>query len=197
MSQVTIIDYKSGNIASILNALKKIGIDAIVTSDAKQLQNAERIILPGVGRAGFAMKQLKNSDLIAVLKTTTVPLLGICLGMQLLSEWSEEDNTPGLAIIPGKVKKFIGEVKVPHIGWNKVFIKNSSPLLQGIPDQSYFYFVNSYYHAADPSTLLANSYYEIEFSTIVQFKNFFGVQFHPEKSSALGLKLLKNFCTLC
>lgn len=191
---ITIIDYNSGNIASICNALKKLGIDFKLSSNPDDLANAEKIIFPGVGRAFYAMQQLRKNGLVDVIKNCKVPFLGICLGLQLLTDFSEEDNTDCLSIISGEVKKFGDDLRVPEIGWNKVFFRRSSPLFNGIEDGSYFYFVNSYYFDGEA---VGTTFYGREFSSVIQKDNFYATQFHPEKSGEIGLKLLSNFCKLC
>lgn len=193
---ITIIDYNSGNIASVQNALKKLGVRYKLSSNPDDIANAEKVIFPGVGRASYAMKQLNQRGLIKVIKNLKVPFLGICLGLQLLSDFSEEDDTSCLSIIPGKVKKFGSDLRVPEIGWNKVSIRKSSPLFEDIDDNNYFYFVNSYYFNSDEFAV-GTTYYGCEFSSVVQKNNFYATQFHPEKSGEVGLKLLFNFCKLC
>lgn len=194
---ITIIDYKSGNIASVRNALDKLGYNSELTNDPAKIQRAEKIIFPGVGRAGACMKELNQLGLAEVIRNLKVPFLGICLGMQLLSEYSEEDETQCVGVFSGAVKKFPDSVKVPQIGWNKVEIIEESPLLSGIENNSYFYFVNSYSLPVSEKFTLAESLYGSYFSAIVNDKNFYGTQFHPEKSGEVGFKLLSNFCELC
>ncbi len=194
---ITIIDYKAGNIASVQNALNKLGYESELTDDPAKIQRAEKIILPGVGRAGACMKELDKLGLVEVIRNIKVPFLGICLGMQLLSEYSEEDETQCVGVLSGTVKKFPDSVKVPQIGWNKVEMIEDSPLLSGIETNSYFYFVNSYSLPVSEKYTLAESLYGSYFSAIVNYKNFYGTQFHPEKSGEVGFKLLSNFCELC
>lgn len=195
---IQIIDYGAGNIQSVLNALKQIGVEAEVISSAKELKSDCKLIFPGVGAASSAMEVLKKSYFADVIPYLKNPFLGICLGMQLLADSSEEGDTECLGILNGKVKKFSGDVKVPQIGWNKVKIVNSrDPLFCGIEDDSYFYFVNSYYLDADPVCAIGKTNYGREFVSAVKKNNFYGVQFHPEKSGEVGLKLLNNFCKLC
>lgn len=195
---IQIIDYGAGNIQSVLNALKQIGVEAEVISSAKELKNDCKLIFPGVGAASSAMEALEKSYFADVIPYLKNPFLGICLGMQLLADFSEEGDTKCLGILDGKVKKFSGEVKVPQIGWNEVKIVNScDPLFCGIKDDSYFYFVNSYYLDADPAYAIGKTNYGREFVSAAKKDNFYGVQFHPEKSGDVGLKLLNNFCKLC
>ncbi|MDA1060907.1 MAG: imidazole glycerol phosphate synthase subunit HisH [bacterium] len=191
---IAIIDYNSGNVASVSNALKKLGKEHVLTKDADEIRQAERVIFPGQGRARFAMDQLEKYSLIPVIQNLKVPFLGICLGLQLLSNFSEEDDISCLEILNGDVKKFPETVKIPQIGWNKVRSKGKSALFKDIPDYSYFYFVNSYYYLGQ--SVMATSNYGIEFAAAVSRDNFFATQFHPEKSGEVGLKLLNNFCEL-
>ena len=193
---ITIIDYNSGNIASVCNALKKLGVEFELSSNPDDVASAKKIIFPGVGRASYAMKQLRKSGLIDVIKNSKVPFLGICLGLQLLTDFSEEDETDCLSIIPGNVKKFGEGLRVPEIGWNKVFFSKPSPLFRDIDDGRYFYFVNSYYFDEEEFAVGKTSY-GCEFASVVQKDNFYATQFHPEKSGEVGLELLSNFCELC
>jgi len=194
---IAIVDYNAGNVASVENALTKLGYNFVLTADPNVINSCSHIILPGQGRAGMAMKNLQTRNLISLIKTTTKPFLGICLGMQLLADWSEEDDTLCLGIIPGQVKKFTdANFKVPHMGWNSVQLIQKSPLLTGIPQNTYFYFVHSYYFNAKPQYVLGQTNYGQDFAAIVAKNNFFATQFHPEKSGSWGLQLLKNFLTL-
>ena len=194
---VTIIDYGLGNLASVANALKKLEIPFEISSDIRVLRNAKTLILPGVGAAGQGMENLKAQKMDEVITEQTkkgIPILGICLGMQLLFSSSEEGNVNCLGLIEGEVKKFDTTLKVPQIGWNQIESKNDSKLLKGIKNNSYFYFVNSYY--CDPkeeSSIKGVTDYDVKFCSIVEKGNFYGVQFHPEKSGDVGLQLLKNF----
>jgi glutamine amidotransferase len=199
---ITIIDYKTGNLGSIQNILKKIGESSIITSDSKIISEATKIILPGVGSFDTGMKNLKELDLIDILNSKVlverIPVLGICLGMQLLSEKSEEGALSGLGWIGGEVKRFIfhntNEYKIPHMGWNFVNIKKESRLFSDILDDPRFYFVHSYYfNPANSKDILTSTEYEIEFTSAIEDGNILGVQFHPEKSHKFGLKLLRNF----
>lgn len=195
---IQIIDYGAGNIQSVLNALKQIGAEAEVISSAKEPKNDCKLIFPGVGAASSAIAALKKSYFADVIPYLKNPFLGICLGMQLLADFSEEGNAKCLGILNGKVKKFSGEVKVPQIGWNKVkIVEPCDQLFDGIQNGSYFYFVNSYYLDTDPAYAIGKTNYGREFVSAVKKNNFYGVQFHPEKSGEVGLKLLNNFCKLC
>jgi glutamine amidotransferase len=194
---IGIIDYGAGNIKSVGNALDRLGVNYFVSSNINQLQKAEKLILPGVGEARSAMESLDRVGLIEWLKTVKVPFLGICIGMQVLFEHSDERDTKCLGVIPGSVSKFnAADVKVPHMGWNEVLIQKESPLFQGIRDRQFFYFVHSYYASVVERTIGSTEYSQ-RFSAAVQKDNFFGVQFHAEKSGRAGLSVLKNFIELC
>lgn len=194
---IAIINYKAGNITSVANALNKLGVDYVITADKKIIGQADKIIFPGQGRAGQAMNELKKAGLIEILKDTSVPFLGICLGLQILATFSEEDKINCLNIIPGNVVKFDENLKIPQIGWNKIKISNKSFLTKNIPKNNYFYFVNSYYLKTDKKYTLASADYGINYPAIINKNNFYATQFHPEKSGEVGLKLLSNFCKLC
>ncbi|EKD43460.1 MAG: hypothetical protein ACD_72C00262G0002 [uncultured bacterium] len=193
---IAIIDYNAGNVASIKYALKKLEEDFVVTSDPKEILRADRVIFPGVGRAGSAMSEIDKRGLLKILKEIKKPFLGICLGMQLLLSFSDEDNVDCLNIIPGRAKKIENGLKVPQIGWNKVAFLQSSPLFLNIESNSYFYFVHSYYCDVGEEVKIGVTDYGLEFGSVVKKDNFFGVQFHPEKSGEIGLMLLRNFCNL-
>lgn len=208
MNRIAIIDYGAGNIKSVTNALTKIGQKFQVVKSAIEYERFEadfvkfsRVILPGVGAAKFAMGELEGRGFIKILRSLTVPFLGVCLGMQVLAESSEEGNVSCLGIVPGRVEKFKRpenlSLKVPQVGWNYVYKMRKSPLFDGIDDKQYFYFVNSYFLPVSDANLLAKSCYGNDFSAVIQYRNFYGVQFHPEKSGEIGLKLLNNFCTKC
>lgn len=194
---ITIIDYGASNLRSVANALTKIGAAYSIVTSPRALENATKVIIPGVGAAGSAMQRLLETGFIEAIPRLTVPVLGICLGMQLCADFSEENMTQCLGIIPGKVKKFPAGQKIPQIGWNTVHVRQPSPLFQNIPDESFFYFVHSYYFDAPEACALAETDYGISFSSVVQKNNFYAVQFHPEKSGSAGLQLLRNFCELC
>lgn len=191
---VAIIDYDAGNVRSLQFALERLGKKSVLTADPKQIRAAEKIIFPGQGAAGSAMKKLKQHNLDQLIPTLTQPVLGICLGMQLLCQSTEEDNINGLGILPGKVLRFSETVKVPQMGWNTIF-KLQGSLLQHIKEGEFMYLVHSYYVPLLEETI-AQSDYGGAYSVAVQKENFYGVQFHPEKSSKAGLQLLQNFLTL-
>jgi glutamine amidotransferase len=193
---LAIIKYNAGNIQSVLNAMDRLGVDAVVTDDAETLMSADKIIFPGVGAAGAAMKSLKEKRLDELIRSLKQPVLGICVGMQLLFEHSEEDDTKGLGIIPARVKKFIGGEgnKVPQIGWNTIQ-QLQSPLFKGIAENSYVYYVHSYYAEQNPF-MIATTEYGIPYAGAVAKDHFYGVQFHTEKSAETGDAILKNFLSL-
>lgn len=195
MSKIIIIKYNAGNIQSVLFALERIGVNATVTDKIDEIQSADKIIFPGVGEASSAMRYLKERNLDKVITNATQPLLGICLGLQLLCRHSEENNTPCLNVFDVAVKRFqSSEMKVPHMGWNTInHLKN--PLFNGVKNNSYCYFVHSYYAALHENTI-ATSAYANEFSSALHKSNFYGVQFHPEKSADVGELILKNFIQL-
>lgn len=195
---IAIVDYNGGNTASMKNALARLGFSAVVTSDPPVILSADKIIFPGQGRAGSAMQNLRETGLDVTVQNIKRPFLGVCLGMQLLFEDSEEDNTKCLGIIKGTVKRFRElKVKVPQIGWNTITETRNSPLLKDMPDTFYAYFVNSYYAETERRYVIGmSSYGATMFPSVVQQDNFFGVQFHPEKSGDIGQQLLRNFCEL-
>ncbi|MFA4830986.1 MAG: imidazole glycerol phosphate synthase subunit HisH [Patescibacteria group bacterium] len=195
---IAIINYNAGNIASVANALERLGFEYIVTRDPKTILRTDKVIFPGQGRAGAAMSELRKTGIDKIIPQLTKPFLGICLGMQLLAQCSEEDRTKCLGIFPGACRKFPPTLKTPHLGWNKVALKRNSPLTAGIPDGSYFYFVHSYYvDAPTAKQIIGETSYGFDFPSIMQKDNFFAVQFHPEKSGEQGRRLLNNFCGLC
>lgn len=193
---IQIIDYEAGNLQSIKNALKKLGAKYEVISSPQELRADAKVIFAGVGAAGSAMANLKKSGFDKVLPKLINPFLGICLGMQLLFDYSEEDEVDCLKILKGDVRKFPLVLTVPQIGWNKIAV-NDSLLLKDIPQGSYFYFVNSYYCKPIKSDSIAETEYGITFCSAVARGNFYGVQFHPEKSGEIGQKVLDNFIKLC
>ena len=195
-----IIDYNAGNIRSVCFALERLGVNPILSNDPEQIQGADKVIFPGVGEAGSTMRYLRQSGLDIVIKSLKQPVLGICLGMQLLCEHSEEGNTECLGIIPQKVFKFAPKAneKVPHVGWNTInqipdYLHH--PLFNQIEKDSYVYFVHSYY-VKNGEYSIALSDYVLNFSAALQKDNFYAAQFHPEKSGAIGEQLLKNFLGL-
>ncbi len=198
---IAIVDYGIGNLASITNALNKLKVHSIITADPDEIRNAAALILPGVGAAGEGMKNLKKKNLDQLLMNEInrgKPLLGICLGMQLLFEKSEEGDVECLGVIKGKVIKFKKERKVPQIGWNQIRIQqfNNETMKQlflDIPNKSYFYFVNSYYcEQDDKSIIAAETIYGEKFPSVIIQKNIVATQFHPEKSGKVGYRLLEN-----
>ena len=203
----TIINYGMGNIRSIAKAVMALGGKVIITESPKKVKQAKRIILPGVGHFGQAMLELKKRNLIDVIKKKIsedkIPFLGICLGMQLLFKHSEEaPHVHGLNIIEGEVKRFRKKnLTIPHMGWNRVAINpkhNEACLFKSISGNNFFYFAHSYYCAPkNKNGILTTTYYGIKFTSSLHRENIWAVQFHPEKSQALGLKLLKNFIKLC
>lgn len=191
---VTIIKYNAGNIQSVLFALERIGITALVTDDVEVLQKSDKVIFPGVGEASSAMQYLKERNLDEVIVNLKQPVLGICLGMQLMCQSSEEGNTTCLGIFDNKVRRFSADVKVPQIGWNTIYDLKTN-LYQGIKENEYMYLVHSYYAELSEHTI-AKTNYGIEYSSSLQKNNFYGVQFHPEKSSDAGQTILENFIKL-
>lgn len=189
--KIAIINYGGGNIQSIKFALQRLGFDAVLTQDETQIRAADKVIFPGVGEASSAMQKLKISGLDKVIPTLKQPVLGICLGMQLLCNFSEEGATKGLRIFDVDVIKFSNSVKVPQIGWNQISNLKSS-LFEGISENEYMYLVHSFYAPVCKETI-ATSNYGIQYTTALQKNNFYGVQFHPEKSSTAGEQILKNF----
>ncbi len=195
---IAIVKYNAGNIQSVLFALERLGVQACVTDDKDELAAADKVIFPGVGAARSAMQSLKEKNLDAVIKGLKQPVLGICVGMQLLFEHSEENDTECLGIIPAKVKLFAptlkGAIKVPQIGWNDIY-NLKSQLFKDIPEQSYVYYVHSYYAEMNPYCI-GTSNYGVEYCGAVQKDNFYGVQFHTEKSAEVGERILSNFLAL-
>ncbi len=201
---IAIVDYRAGNLASVARALDFLGYRHTVTDRADVLAKAERIILPGVGAAGAAMENLRQLGLDRALRREIIesgkPFLGICIGIQILLEASEEDNATCLGIIQGKAVRFPTTIngrklKVPQIGWNRVRLIREHPLFKGIGDGNYFYFVNSYYPKPhDPQLVLATAEYGVEFCAALAWQNVMATQFHVEKSGEAGLEVLNNFC---
>jgi len=192
--KIVIIDYGAGNIQSIKFAVKRLGFEAKLSSDAEEIRNADKVIFPGVGEAGSAMKMLKSTGLDKVIPELNQPVLGICLGMQLMCNYSEEGDTTGLGIFNANVKKFNNSVKVPQIGWNQI-TNLESPLFRSVSEGEYVYLVHSYY-VPECTDEIARTEYGVNYSTALHRDNFYGVQFHPEKSSKTGEQILKNFLKL-
>ncbi len=200
---VAIIDYDAGNIKSVEKALQYLGVNAVLTRERDVILNADKVILPGVGAFGDAMERLRGYDLESVINEVVdkgTPFLGICLGLQLLYESSEESpGVKGLSLLKGDIVKIPqGEyVKIPHMGWNSLKLTNNGRLFRGIDDGAYVYFVHSYYlRADDEESVKASAEYNVCIHASVEKDNIFACQFHPEKSSAVGLKILENFITL-
>ncbi|MBK8944383.1 MAG: imidazole glycerol phosphate synthase subunit HisH [Ignavibacteriae bacterium] len=194
---IALIDYGAGNLKSVANALDDLNAEYIITDNSEEINSAEKIIFPGVGEANSAMYKLNEKNIVDTIKSTEKSLLGICLGMQLLATFSEERNTKCLDVIKVVVKQFdSSKVKVPHMGWNKVEYKNQNKLFTKVESGETFYFANSYYVPITEYTI-ASTNYDIIFSSAINKNNFYGVQFHPEKSGKIGLQLLKNFIELC
>lgn len=198
---IAVIAYKAGNLASVQHALNRLKIDYYLAREPKDLEKADGIIFPGVGHAAYAMESLREQSLIEYLKTTQKPVLGICVGMQLLFDSSAEAGpdgkpTPALSCLSGDLERFDPKedpsFKVPHMGWNSIEYEQAHPLFQDIASGSTFYFVHSYFAPITEHTI-AQSHYIHPFSAVVHHKNYYGVQFHPEKSGAHGAQLLKNF----
>jgi imidazole glycerol-phosphate synthase subunit HisH len=202
---ITIVDYGMGNLGSVQNMFKRIGTQSQISADLDVIAKAEKILLPGVGAFDAAMQRINDGGFKEVLDAKVlrekIPTLGICLGMQLLTDSSEEGQLAGLGWIPAKTIKFsfdkIQNLKVPHMGWNQVNEIHSSPLTKDLPDEPRFYFVHSYYvQTYDPKYVLMSTSHGIDFHSIIQKDNVFGAQFHPEKSHKFGMKLLENFANL-
>ncbi len=191
---IAIIDYNAGNVQSVWFALERLGVKAILTNDPQKIKAAEKVIFPGVGEASTTMAFLKNQGLDVLIKQLEQPVLGICLGMQLLCQHSEENDTPCLGIIPQEVRRFRPEhgEKVPHMGWNTLQVGPGNALFSPALDGSYVYFVHSYYVEEGPYTT-ATTEYILPFSAAVQKDNFYATQFHPEKSGVVGEQVLRNF----
>ncbi len=194
---IAVIDYGAGNIKSVTNVLDELKVVYNVTSRENDINKSQKIIFPGVGEASFAIRKLHLNNLFTLLRITKKPLLGICLGMQLLADKTEEGNTTCLGVIPTTCKKYESQsLKIPQMGWNKVKILKDNILFENIENDSYFYFANSYYMPINEFSI-ASSNYGIDFTAAIQKDNFFGIQFHPEKSGEVGIKLLKNFIEKC
>lgn len=200
---IAIIDYGLGNLGSMLNMLKKIGANALVSSDHDIISKADKIILPGVGSFDSGMRNLNERNLIPLLNKMIlkekIPILGICLGMQLLGKRSEEGQLPGLGWLDAETVRFNFQddntnLKIPHMGWNQLTVKKAHPLFTDLEDTNRFYFVHSYHVVcANPDTVLASTSYGFDFASAIVKDNILGVQFHPEKSHKFGMRLLKNF----
>jgi glutamine amidotransferase len=203
---IAIVDYGMGNLRSVKKAFENLGFPANVTRNPEEILNSNGLVLPGVGAFGDCMKNLEEYGLVEPIKAfieTGKPFLGICLGLQLLFEESEESpGVEGLGVLRGRVVRFPRlekeGLKVPHMGWNQIEIKKPTPVLKGIPEGSWFYFVHSYYPEPENNSINAlQTHYGVEFTSAVESENIFACQFHPEKSSTMGLKILENFALLC
>ena len=204
---IAIIDYQAGNLTSVQRALAFLGRESVITHDPAQVLAAERVIFPGVGAAGKAMLDIRNSGMDRALLDaygTGKPILGICLGTQIILERSEENNTACIGLLRGEVRRFPENLtekpgrtlKVPHMGWNRVQLRKEHPLFRGIRRDSEFYFVHSYYPSpSEPETVLGETLYGLLFASVLFSRNLTAVQFHPEKSGKPGLQLLSNFCS--
>lgn len=200
---IAIIDYGAGNLQSVKKALDFIGAESVITDNPEVINACDKILLPGVGSFGDAMNSMTEKGLVETVKQNALsgkPFLGICLGLQLLFEESEESpGVKGLGIFKGKIKKFPSDMrlKIPHIGWNSLSIKQNDTIFKGIPENSYVYFVHSYYlHAEDETDIATVTNYGINFHSAVGKDNIFATQFHPEKSGDVGLQILKNFASM-
>ena len=189
--KIAIIDYGAGNVQSVQFALNRLGFEGILSADPEFILSADKVIFPGVGAANSAMKKLRESGLDQIIPSLKQPVLGICLGMQLLCNSSEEGNTIGLGIFDVAVKKFPADHKIPQMGWNTIY-NLQSPLFDGISEKDYVYLVHSFYAEKIENTI-ATTNYGLEYASALQKNNFFGVQFHPEKSGKTGEKILANF----
>ena len=193
--KIAIVKYNAGNVESVKNALNRLNVEPVVSDDAEILRSADKVIFPGVGEAASAVKYLRERNLDSAIKNLTQPVLGICLGMQLLCAFSDENETECLGILPYRVRQFESEtLKVPQIGWNNIFGLKGE-LFNGIEENSYVYFVHSFYVEAGAKTI-AMCDYSLDFSAAINYKNFYAVQFHSEKSGAVGERILENFLKL-
>ena len=198
---IAIVDYGMGNLCSVQKAMEHLGAETVITDSPDIISRADKIVLPGVGAFGDAMRELGSRGLVEPLRRAVAsqkPFLGICLGMQVLFDRSEESpGVGGLSILPGEVKRFVTGLKVPHMGWNQICIRRQTPIFRGVEDGAYFYFVHSYYAVPDCAEDVATTTdYAVEFASAICRGNLFGTQFHPEKSQSVGLKILKNFIDL-
>jgi glutamine amidotransferase len=192
--KIVIINYGAGNIQSIMFAIERLGYHAVLSNNPDEIKAADKVIFPGVGEASYAMKMLEESGLDTLIPTLKQPVFGICLGMQLMCNFSEEGNTKGLGIFDVDVVKFTSKVKVPQMGWNNIY-NLKSDLFKGIAENEYMYLVHSFYAPLCAETI-ATTNYELEYSSALENDNFYGTQFHPEKSGDVGEQILKNFLLL-
>ena len=189
--KIVIINYGAGNIQSIMFAIERLGFKAVLSNNPKEIQAADKVIFPGVGEAIYAMKKLKESGLDALIPTLKQPVFGICLGMQLMCNSTEEGNTKGLGIFDVDVIKFSNKVKVPQMGWNQIYDLKTD-LFKGVSENEFMYLVHSFY-APNCAEAIATTNYDVEYASALQKDNFYGTQFHPEKSGDVGEKILENF----
>jgi glutamine amidotransferase len=192
--KIVIINYGAGNIQSIMFAIERLGYKAVLSNNPDEIKAADKVIFPGVGEASYAMKMLKESGLDVLIPTLKQPVFGICLGMQLMCNHSEEGDTKGLGIFDVDVVKFSSKVKVPQMGWNNIYNLKSN-LFKGIAENEYMYLVHSFYAPICAETISTTNY-ELEYSSALENDNFYGTQFHPEKSGDVGEQILKNFLKL-
>ena len=199
-TNLVIVDYGAGNLRSVAKALERLGFSAAVTQNPDEILRAQGVILPGVGSSGAAMAALEERGLVEPLRQVVAqgtPFFGVCLGLQLLLDSSEEDPRPCLGIVPGHVRRLPPSVKVPHMGWNQVSLREDHPLFQGVSSEAYFYFVHSYYaQPADTSVVLRTTEHGVTFCSALARDNLVATQFHPEKSGPVGLRLYDNFVRL-
>jgi glutamine amidotransferase len=193
---VAVIKYNAGNSTSVVNALSRLGVEAVMTEDPDAIASADRVILPGVGEASTAMRHLRERQLDRVIRQLTQPFLGICLGMQILCHTTEENQTRGLGVFDADVRRFPAGGKVPHMGWNRVDFDAGVPLFAGLDSGAYAYFVHSYFADPQAGAVVAKTEYIVSFGSALRRDNFWGVQFHPEKSAATGRVILENFLAL-
>lgn len=193
---IAIVDYKMGNLRSVENALRRLGADFVVTADADVIRRADKVLLPGVGNAAEAMDNLRAADLVDVIRSLRQPVLGICVGMQVMCRHSEEGDVDCLGIFDARVKRFVPapDVKVPHMGWNRIG-NLETKLFKDLDGGSYVYFVHSYYPELCPDTI-ATATHGVMFSAALKYENFYGTQFHPEKSGDVGERIISNFLKL-
>jgi len=199
---IAIVDHAAGNLFSVERAFRYLGMEPVITADPRQITQADRIVIPGVGRAGSVMAELERTGMADAVRTCFQqgkPILGICIGIQIVFEWSEEDQVDCLGLIPGQVRRFpvneAKEMKVPQIGWNEVKVIRPHPLFEGIEEPAYFYFVNSYYvFPGSKDVIVGQTQYGVTFASAVASGSLIATQFHLEKSGTLGLRALNNFC---
>ncbi|MGH7546514.1 MAG: imidazole glycerol phosphate synthase subunit HisH [Gemmatimonadota bacterium] len=199
MAHVALIDYGAGNLRSVANALEHLGADFEVTADPEVVASAAKVVFPGVGAAASCVRELAARGLVEAIRSQRGRVLGICLGMQVLTESSAEgaEAVPCLGILPGRTERFGTGVKVPQMGWNTVAPRRDDPLFAGIPAGEHFYFLHAYRVRTSPEHVLAETEYDGPYASAVRRANFWGVQFHPEKSGPAGLRLLRNFLDRC